>query len=168
MQAALVEGGFEAWTQGFVDFAAMAPGGAVDLSPVRRDMELFFAVVQFRGGEFHVKQSLRLQSTTGSFGACVAAPICVGHAVCINTIDLHSESISDNVTTALNDPAGGQFGGTRSIPAEKVAGKAQRHSDPSFTAHSGAAAPCHHGCRPPGDWVRQRRLEDCQRPCPPL
>ena len=57
-QAALAEGGFEAWTQGFDDFAAMAPDGAVDLSPARRDIELFFAVVQSRGGEFYVKQSL--------------------------------------------------------------------------------------------------------------
>ena len=67
-QAALAEDGFEAWAQGFKDSAAMAPGGAIDLSPVRRDIELFFAVVQSRGGEFHVKQSLQLQSTTGSFG----------------------------------------------------------------------------------------------------
>ena len=57
-QAALAKGDFEAWTESV----------AVDLSPVRRDMELFFTVVQSRAGEFYVKQSLRLQSATGSFG----------------------------------------------------------------------------------------------------
>ena len=72
-QAVLAEQGFEGRAQGFEDFAAMTPGSAVDLFPVRRDMELFFAVVQSRGCEFYVKLSLRLQSTTGSFGVGLVA-----------------------------------------------------------------------------------------------
>ena len=106
-QAALAEQGFETWAQCFEDFAAMAPGGAVDLSPVRRDMELFFAVVQSRGGAFYVKQSLRLQSTTGSFVVPTSRrPLCVGHAVCFNTIGFYSDFINGNVFTALSCSTG--------------------------------------------------------------
>ena len=144
-QAALAEDGFEVWAQGFKDFAAMAPGGAIDLSPVRRDMELFFAVVQSRGGEFHVKQSLQLQSTTGRFGvltsrnpfmsATPSASTPSTSTAASSTITSLRLSTSPQVVSLVAHEASLQW---------RWFGKASP-SDPSFTEHSGAAAPCHHG-----------------------
>ena len=127
-QAALAEQGFETWAQGFEDFAAMVPGGTVDLSPVRRDMELFFAVVQYRGGAFYVKQSLRLQATTGSFGVPTSRRTFVSATPSAST-PLTSTATSSTVTS-LRPSAAPQV--------VEVVGKAKRHADPSTKRR-----PCH-------------------------
>ena len=125
-QAALAEKGFEAWVQGFHDFAKMAPGVAVDLAPVRRDMELY------------AKRSERLQATTGSFRVLTSRRPFV--LTTPSTATPPTATTTSTTTTSLDDPTSCQFGGARGVLAKAVARKAHRHPEPRLAANSGAAA----------------------------